>query len=63
MDGSLMHVSVGKSGIWGVSGAHFIFMRSGVASNAPYGTSWHHLAGGLKQIDSGSSGVVYGVNR
>ena len=61
--GGLIHVSVGKSGVWGVNAAHNIFMRSSVASNTPYGTSWHHLAGGLKQIDSGSSGVVYGVNR
>ena len=61
--GGLIHVSVGKSGVWGVSSSYHIFMRSGVASNTPYGTSWHHLSGGLKQIDAGSSGVVYGVSR
>ena len=31
--------------------------------DTPYGTGWRQLDGGLQQIDAGSSGVVYGVNK
>ncbi|CAB4045380.1 lectin L6-like [Paramuricea clavata] len=63
MDGLLTHVTVGKSGVWGVTSGNAIFFRQGVASDTSYGTVWQHLIGSLKQIDAGSSGVVYGVNR
>ena len=61
--GGLIHVSVGKSGVWGVYSGVGTFLRWGVTSNAPFGTSWLGVDGPTKQIDSGSSGVVYGVNR
>ena len=63
IDGSLTHVTVGKSGVWGVNKNHLIFFREGVTSSTPQGTGWTLQSGGLIQIDSGSSGVVYGVNR
>ncbi len=62
MVGGLTHVTVGKSGVWGVSGDRRIWFRYGVAPDTPYGTGWKLLAGSLKQIDAGSSAVVYGVN-
>ena len=40
-----------------------IYFRQGVTPDTPYGTRWRQLDGLLKQIDAGSSGVVYGVNR
>ena len=63
VEGGLKHVSVGKSGVWGVNGMDHIWFRLGIAPEKPDGTGWRRIAGGLKQIDSGSSGVVYGVNR
>jgi hypothetical protein len=63
MDGGLTHVTVGESGVWGVNGHDLIYLRQGVTPDTPYGTEWRQLDGLLKQIDAGSSGVVYGVNR
>ena len=63
MDGLLTHVTVGKSGVWGVTSGNAIFFRHGVAPDTSYGTGWLRLVGSLKQIDAGSSGVVYGVNK
>ena len=62
-DEYLTHVTVGKSGVWGVNKNGSIFYRTGVSLNVSYGTSWQKTFGELKQIDAGSSGVVYGVNR
>lgn len=61
--GGLTHVTVGKSGVWGVNENDEIFYRQGVTLGTPYGTGWKKLPGALKQIDAGSSGVVYGVNK
>ncbi|CAB4025310.1 Hypothetical predicted protein, partial [Paramuricea clavata] len=61
MDGILTHVTVGKSGVWGVTRADGIFVRYGVAPNTPYGTRWEAMGRGFQKVDAGSSGVVYGV--
>ena len=61
--GHLTHVTVGKSGVWGVNLINEIFFREAVTSSMPHGNNWRKLIGGLIQIDAGSSGVVYGVNR
>ncbi|XP_028395858.1 uncharacterized protein LOC114519877 [Dendronephthya gigantea] len=60
--GLLKHVSVGNAGVWGVNSNNHIFYREGVTSSNLAGTSWSHVPGGLKQIDSGPTGIVYGVN-
>ena len=61
--GSLTHVTVGKSGVWGVNWNNDIYFREGVTSSKPDGIGWKHLSGELIQIDAGSFGIVYGVNR
>ena len=63
MDGELIHATVGKSSVWGVNQDDQIYFRLGVTPDTPYGTRWRQLDGRLRQIDAGSSGVVYGVNR
>ncbi|CAB4026060.1 Hypothetical predicted protein [Paramuricea clavata] len=63
VDGLLSHATVGKSGVWGLNKDDEIFFRLGVTPDTPSGTGWQKLYGLLKQIDAGSSGVVYGVNR
>ncbi|CAB4030800.1 Hypothetical predicted protein, partial [Paramuricea clavata] len=62
IDGLLTHVTVGKSGVWGVNQGDDIFFRQGATPGAPYGIGWRKLDGLLKQIDAGSSGIVYGVD-
>jgi hypothetical protein len=63
VSGGLTHVTVGKSGVFGVNRHRQIYFRLGVAPDTPYGTRWGQLVGSLKQIDAGSLGVVYGVTR
>jgi hypothetical protein len=61
-DGVLTHVTVGKSGVWGVTRFDGSYFRQGVAPDTPYGTKWLRTGWGFQQVDAGSSGVVYGVN-
>ena len=52
--GSLKHVTTGEAGVWGVNKDDNIFFRTGL--------TWRRIPGKLKQIDSGTSLIVYGVN-
>ena len=62
-DGYLSRVTVGKSGVWGVNRLYMVYFREGITSSKPIGTTWSRLADRMVQIDAGSSGVVYAVNR
>jgi hypothetical protein len=43
--GSLKHVSVGGSGVWGVSKYNTIWYREGVSSSNVAGTGWRKVDG------------------
>lgn len=60
--GSLIHVSSGKSGVWGVNYGNYIYFRQGISKRSKSGSSWRRIGGRLKQIDSGPFGIVCGVN-
>lgn len=56
-------ISVGVDGqVWatGMSGA--IFMRTGITTDAPSGTTWQVIPGGLNAIAVGPRGLVWGIN-
>lgn len=53
--GLLKHVAAGKAGIWGVNRNDDIYF-------SPDKSTWKHIPGKLKQIDSGFENIVYGVN-
>ena len=55
MSGNLIHVSTGAAGTWGVNRGHAVYYY--------YNKRWNSAGGRLKQIDSGPSGIVCGVNR
>ena len=61
MDGSFTHVTVGKSGIW--AAVKYTSFRMRVTMIQPLGSNWRLVPGDFIQIDSGSSGVIYAVNR
>ena len=63
VDGYISRVTVGKSGVWRVNREYNVFFREGIAPSKPIGKKWSHLADKMVQIDAGSSGVVYAVNR
>ena len=62
-DGHLSRVTVGKSGVWAVNREYDVFFREGITSSKPIGTNWRFFRDSMVQIDAGSSGVVYAVNR
>ncbi|CAB4025276.1 Hypothetical predicted protein, partial [Paramuricea clavata] len=60
------YVSVGKAGVWALDVLNDVFVRKGIDTQNPFGTGWTLVSSPsqkLVQIDSGSSGVVYGVTR
>ena len=61
VDGSLMQISSGYSGIWGVNSKNEIFYRNGISSKKNEGIDWLQIDGALKDISSGEYGV-WGVN-
>ena len=61
--GKLIHVSSGGAGVWGISRSNRIYFRTAVGGRNIMGKSWKKISGGLKQIDSGPSGIVCGVNK
>ncbi|XP_061088941.1 fish-egg lectin-like [Conger conger] len=54
--GTLKHVSVGSSGIWGIEPDNTIHKFVG-------GTSWIKVPGSLEQVDAGGDEFVAGVNK
>ena len=59
-------VTVGKSGIWHIGSRKTVSFRMRVKSTQPLGSNWRPTTRGYEQviqIDSGSSGVIYAVNR
>lgn len=71
MDGSfkkipgtnIVHVTSGQAGTWAVNTNYWIYFRAGVNPRNPAGISWQKIPGLLKQIDSGPSRIVCGVNK
>ena len=71
MDGSfkkipasnIKHVTTGGAGTWAINTGYLIYFRIGVDPSTPTGKSWRRIPGLLKQIDSGPSGIVCGVNK
>ena len=62
--GGSVVVTVGKSGIWQANSKKKVFFRMRVTSTQPLGSNWRQTSGEqFIQIDSGSSGVIYAVNR
>ena len=63
VDGYISRVTVGESGVWGANREYNVFFREGITPSKPIGKKWSHQADKMVQIDAGSSGVVYAVNR
>lgn len=55
-------VSSGEAGVWAIKADGQVSYRAGVSHLNPTGMRWKHVAGHLKQIDSGAKGIVYGIN-
>ncbi|XP_035663692.1 uncharacterized protein LOC118407334 [Branchiostoma floridae] len=60
--GGLKSVSVGRAGVWGVSGTGQVLCRIGTYENETSpGTGWAGIPGGLDQVSSGIN-IVWGFN-
>ena len=63
MEGSLKYISSGEDDVViGVNANDDIFIRQGISSTNPAGTSWVQVAGSLSVVDGYLSGVYWGVN-
>ena len=60
--GSLVHVSSGASGVFGISRSRSVWFRRGVTKRRRHGKSWKRVGGTLSQVDSGPYGIVCGVH-
>ena len=61
MGGKFTYVTVGKSGIWAAT--KYPSFRMKVTMTEPLGSNWRRTDGEFMLIDSGSSGVIYALNR
>ncbi|XP_066274625.1 uncharacterized protein [Branchiostoma lanceolatum] len=63
VSGGLKQISSGDGEVWGVNSNDDIFIRQGISSSSPEGSSWHKIAGSLKQVHvSSTSNQVWGVD-
>ena len=61
MTGKLKYITSGDGYVLGVNNADEIFVREGISSTQPTGTTWTKLDGKLTVIDSYSNNA-WGVN-
>jgi hypothetical protein len=63
VSGVFKDISSGEAGVWAVKGDGQVFYRAGVSHLNPTGMRWKNVGGYLRQVDSGSKGVVYGIDQ
>ena len=63
VNGVFKDISSGEAGVWAVKGDGQVFYRAGLSDLNPTGMRWKNVGGYLIQVDSGSKGVVYGIDQ
>lgn len=64
IDGTLVQVSAGQAGVWGVNKLDEVFYRQGTYGGAQSaGSRWKRVDGLLTWVSSGADGEVWGVNK
>ena len=61
--GAFHYVTSGQAGVWAVSTDRHVFYRDGINHLNPTGIKWTQVGhASLRQIDSGPTGIVYGID-
>ena len=63
VSGVFKHVSSGEAGVWAIKEDDQVLYRAGISHLNPTGMVWKTVGGSLRQVDSGSAGVVYGIDK
>lgn len=63
IDGSLTHVSCGRSGCWGVDSAEHVYYIDGVFTRSCLAAGLVAVDGRMKQVDVGVLADVYAINK
>ena len=63
IDGSLMHVSCGASGCWGVDSAEHVYYIDGIFVQSCAGASLVAVDGKMNQVEVGVFADVYAINK
>ena len=55
------YITAGESGVWAIDDKHEVQLRVGISDESPQGKQWYRISGKMRQIDSGSLGILCGI--